>query len=432
MENTNQGVEVRPVKEHEEKLVELCIARSFSKDPTNPTIPDFIKIKLMDPNFFWGVFVDGKPVAGLKLIPFEIQIEHTILHVLGLTGVGTDPNHRHKGYASKLLQGVHQFLKKKGFDGTILHSAADILYVKNGYEFAFCEWEHQINLEPFLNECNLILKNSQFSEYHAEFYIRSDITQSITDQLFSIRNSSILFKNRPFRVNRTSNYMFEQCLRLLERPNMVMEILFNSNIPIAYLFAEIKEERIDIIENYSIYDEKECYILLWKNLIDQFENLPKNLIIKTYFHDEIIKSIVKQFQGKTYRLAMVGNMAHLFDPASIIKKLKPTFEHRMKNKIPKTEFHSFILIVRNQQIIFEINDSQLNLIDAQPIPTKNQEYESLPKFEIPEDEFAGLIFGYLELEDLDIIHGTNFSELEPTLRILFPPLEPIWDYWHKY
>jgi hypothetical protein len=55
-------------------------------------------------------FVDDLPVAGLLLVPYQIQIGHTCFQVCGLTGVGTDRKYRRMGYSSLLLQHVHIYL----------------------------------------------------------------------------------------------------------------------------------------------------------------------------------------------------------------------------------------------------------------------------------------------------------------------------------
>lgn len=427
-QNFQGKIEVRPVKESEKTMVELCIARSFSKDPTNPIIPDFIKIDLADSNFFWGVFVDGKPTAGLKLIPFEIQIEKTILRVLGLTGVGTDPDHRHKGYASMLLQGVHKYLRERGFDGTILHSAADLLYAKNGYEFAFCEWEGQVDPKKIFDIGNSFQKEPKNKEIHAEFYIRSDINQKIIDEIFELRNNSNLYRSRPYRVNRSRDYTFSQCLRLLERPNMIMEVLYHGTNAVGYLFADNKGDKLEIIEQYCKDDEhheNEFYILLWKNLIDQFDELPKNIVIKTYFQDEIIKNMIPNMGGKFYRLALVGNMAYIFDPVAILTKMKPTFEKRIKYAHGLNDRYFFILNIGDTQLMFEITPKANESIQIKRVNGMQLDNRNCPIFKIPKDEFAGLIFGYLSLDDLDLPN-------DPILNTLFPLLEPVWDYWHKY
>lgn len=425
-------IEVRPVTPLEKDVVELCIARSFSKDPNNPIIPDFIKIELADPNYFWGVFLDGKPTAGLKLIPFEIQIEKTIFRILGLTGVGTDPNHRHKGYASLLLQGVHKYLKERGFDGTILHSAADLLYVKNGYEFAFCEWEGQVNPKKIFDLGNVLQKKQRYTDIYPEFYIRSDITQKIIDDIFEIRNQSISFKKRPFRVNRSKDYMFKQCLRLLERSNIIMQVIYQEQEAIGYQFSENKSEKLEIIEQYCRNDEKEIHLLLWKNLIDQFDPIPKNIIIKSYFQDEVIKELIQDTGGTYYRLAIVGNMAHLFDPISILNKMMPTFNDRIKQLNDCRDLHSFILNIADKSLLFEINTLNQEPVKIENLIEYKKEHQSYPSFKIPKDEFVGLIFGYLSLDDLDLPNDFNYKMLKPILNVLFPQLEPVWDYWHKY
>ena len=111
---STNSIVVRPVKKDERDKVRICIAWSFHKGSLVnglPEIPGFIQFEPEEDSFFWAVFVDNEPVSALMLIPFEISVGITSFHVIGLTGVGTHPDHQHKGYASMLLKAVHKFAR---------------------------------------------------------------------------------------------------------------------------------------------------------------------------------------------------------------------------------------------------------------------------------------------------------------------------------
>jgi len=144
-------IEIRPVKESEYATADLCINRSFSADLNHISRQGFFHEFDFAPweslEFYWAVIVDDKPVSALMLIPFQLMIDYTPIQIIGLTGVGTDPDHRHNGYAGMLLDAVHAYFKKLGFDGAVLHSAADKLYHLHGYEIVFCLWQAKIPLK---------------------------------------------------------------------------------------------------------------------------------------------------------------------------------------------------------------------------------------------------------------------------------------------
>ena len=76
---------------------------------------------------------DGKVVAYLEIVPKEIYVGRSLLSVGGIAGVCTDPSARMKGYGRALMRDTVEFMRREGYDFTLLYGIPNYYY-KFGYE----------------------------------------------------------------------------------------------------------------------------------------------------------------------------------------------------------------------------------------------------------------------------------------------------------
>jgi ribosomal protein S18 acetylase RimI-like enzyme len=138
----NMDLEIREVRKEEIENVKEMVRRAFSSNP-NGKVADhgFFRqlehVPLSSPEYFRAGFENGVPVTALMAVRFIVTMGIVPFKIAGYTGMGTDRSARGKGYASQLLQHYEKFLENRGYDGIVLHSAADMLYKKNGFEIVF-------------------------------------------------------------------------------------------------------------------------------------------------------------------------------------------------------------------------------------------------------------------------------------------------------
>ncbi|MHA1821867.1 MAG: GNAT family N-acetyltransferase [Promethearchaeota archaeon] len=279
--------EIRPVLYEEYDKVKDLIALSFAKDPGNYEIPGFIEICLESEEFFWGVFIDGEPVSGTMLVPFQFHIGDASFQVLGLTGVATHPDHRHKGYAYRMINKIHEYAFAKGYDGCVLHSAADLLYRKLGYEHVFNDWQISLKLSRnniegnFLRKIEKFIKTKKGINANHEQIQQVDIIE-VTNKIFNEKSTQkwiieILYRlysinsqwaQEDFKLIRSRAYLLTQVQRYLEKNSEQKLFLFkfhkNSQISnteskayfnkdsifdfVGYAFVKFQNDRVQIGE----------------------------------------------------------------------------------------------------------------------------------------------------------------------------------------
>ncbi|MHC4713257.1 MAG: GNAT family N-acetyltransferase [Planctomycetota bacterium] len=77
--------------------------------------------------------LDGRIVSYLEIVPKRMYIGRSLLKMAGVGGVSTDPAHRKKGYNRALFEDTIEFMRKDGYDLSILYGIPDY-YHRYGYE----------------------------------------------------------------------------------------------------------------------------------------------------------------------------------------------------------------------------------------------------------------------------------------------------------
>ncbi len=85
------------------------------------------------------VEVDGHVVSYLEIFPKEMYIGRALVRMAGIGGVCTDPAHRKKGYNRLLWQDTLEFMRKDGYDISILYGIPNY-YHKYGYDVVMADY----------------------------------------------------------------------------------------------------------------------------------------------------------------------------------------------------------------------------------------------------------------------------------------------------
>jgi GNAT superfamily N-acetyltransferase len=426
-------IEVRPVKKSEMDIFIKCLSRGFAKDLENISVPGFVSqnnnLKLTD-EFYWGVFVDNIPVAGLIIIPLDFIIGYSTFHVVGFTGVATDPDHRHHGYATRLIQGVFTYLKQSGYDGVILQSSADLLYRKNGFGYTFWEWAGDLiwskSTESNYNSEYLNESSRKDEDIKIEFLLPSEVSLDNCAVFNQIRERSPQYLQHKFRTIRSDRYFKAK----FEQHNAIIPLICynNENFPIAYLFAKFDngKNEINVFEQYSLSNKPEIFISMWKALKDEFDFEEIKFKFDLYSEDEVVKNLITEGGGNVYKCYKANKMATFFDTYATLQRLIPTFSYRISSLAIETPF-KFVLLVEDEGFLFTIHTLNLNI---QPFSSNAK--SDLPQFKLSRDEWIALVFGYIEIDDVETYENPDLEKLEPILHVIFPEIEPIWDYFQTY
>ncbi len=77
----------------------------------------------------------GEPVSWLTIVDFTMRVGAARLRMGGIAGVGTDENHRYKGYSRRCMEAAVAHMTAEGYDCSMLFGIADY-YPKWGYATA--------------------------------------------------------------------------------------------------------------------------------------------------------------------------------------------------------------------------------------------------------------------------------------------------------
>ncbi|MBO5773276.1 MAG: GNAT family N-acetyltransferase [Clostridia bacterium] len=95
---------------------------------------DFFFERRVDENNSFIIEENGEILSACYARIFELDICGKRVEIPFLTGVATNPNHRYKGYARKVVESAKNVLKKRGYPFVLLHPFNHDFYRKLGFE----------------------------------------------------------------------------------------------------------------------------------------------------------------------------------------------------------------------------------------------------------------------------------------------------------
>lgn len=108
------------------------LARSFSEPPEY-----FERHQLRDPSYSYDqgsvLLEDGKIVSHVQVFHRPMRYGAGLIQVGGIADVGTDPEHRRKGYATTLLENAIAYMKRQSLPLSLLYTGTAPLYEQSGW-----------------------------------------------------------------------------------------------------------------------------------------------------------------------------------------------------------------------------------------------------------------------------------------------------------
>ncbi len=119
-------------------------------EPENLDVPldgDF-QVRLIEPKggpkrTRIALVIDGQDASWCEVVHFRQQFGPAHLRMGGIANVGTHEDHRFKGYSRRVMQNVLRYMRREGFDVTMLYGITSY-YPKYGYAVVFPTVTHTI------------------------------------------------------------------------------------------------------------------------------------------------------------------------------------------------------------------------------------------------------------------------------------------------
>jgi len=121
--------------------------------------------------------VDGKPVSFVNVIQLDMRIGSSIVKMGGIAGVGTEAEHRMKGYSRTCMTRSIEYMFNYGYDISLLFGISGF-YTKFGY--ATCLPMHTLTLR---------VKDAEEAPRRSEYEVR-DFTENDIDPVLRIFNEN--------------------------------------------------------------------------------------------------------------------------------------------------------------------------------------------------------------------------------------------------
>ena len=119
---------------------------------------------------------EEEEVSRLSVRDLEMRVGDVPVRMGGIGGVGTEQEHRRKGYARRVMEDAAAFMKEDGFDVAILFGIRDF-YPKFGY--AVCMAEHGLSLST---------RHAERAEAHFTFSPASESDLELVRRLYEETN----------------------------------------------------------------------------------------------------------------------------------------------------------------------------------------------------------------------------------------------------
>ena len=321
-------------------------------------------------------------------------------------------------------------MKAEGLDGAVLHSAADLLYVKNGYELAFGELVATLAWTPHVAHQVQSILDAEKSEKYVIFILSQDLTPAISADLHFIREYSVHYNRRHVKSVRNLHYFHQKLKQTLDQ-GAFLSILYEKNQPRAYCLCRKEGNHLTFFEQYSLTESKSDYLQLWAAFLDEFDGPIPQLQLKLYHEDHVLLALIQTFGGNVAWRFSTGNMIQFFNPLPLLQKMQTDFSLRVESSTLNDTSGSFLLSIDGIEILLAIHNGVVTVTDASA-----SQFDNTPlcgKCEMTSRQLATLVLGFFPaIEILDESQFGNDKQCENLLAILFPELHPIWDYFDNY
>jgi predicted acetyltransferase len=348
--------------------------------------------------------IDDKRVSWLNIIDHRIKIGSACLKIGGIAGVGTDTEHRNKGYARILLEDSLKFMENEKYAVSLLFGIHN-MYHKFGYAPTGCNYK-------------LTISARKAGELKSKYRIR-DFQKKDAPEIIKIYNknnintlcSIVRDKKNWQKFSLSSGYNI---------PAMCKVILDSSGRITGSAVLDDSKKEVNVSE--VGFKKKDIFSTLL------------NLFIKTAvkLHVENINILLPPdhpFAGFCYNYDCNFNtqfsksgdcMMRIIDQDRLFKGLKPELEKRLKNskfnglrktiKI-KTDLSATILKLNKRKIDIDFRDTGADAV-----------------FKLPQYKLVQLVAGYRSIKNvLSDLRVKLAGDTEEVLNTLFPEGHPyIW------
>ena len=347
---------------------------------------------------------DEKDVSGLLLIEYQMRFGSAELKMGGIAGVGTNEEHRNKGYSRRVMEDSTAFMTENGFDVAMLFGIPNF-YPKFGYATVLPETWIYLEMEE---------GQAAASTYQIRKFEKDDAPKILL--LYAANNAERT--GTPLRdETRWKKFKMGSAFGVDADPYVVLD---ESDEVIGYFVCDDTEENCTLCD--IGFQNRTIFETIARFLADRAKHIGAAQIQCHIPTDHPFAIFCRRYGCRTHtnNPKDSAGMMRIINQSSTLKRITSELEKRLQRDVDLLQWSGKLLIST------DLGQDCLE-IDQGSIAHTNSQANSF-HFEIPQDKLIQLMMGRRSIKDLAIDPDVFLTEgIIPVLETLFPLGHPhVW------
>lgn len=363
--------------------------------------------RFSQPDNAWWISLsteDEEDVSRLLLIEYQMRFGSTKLKMGGIAGVGTNEEHRNKGYSRRVMEDSTAFMTENGFDVAMLFGIPNF-YPKFGYATVIPETWIYLETEE---------AQAAVSTYHIRKFEKDDAPKILS--LYAANNAERT--GTPLRDEiRWKKFKMGSTFRVDADPYVVMD---ESDAVIGYFVCDDTEENCILCD--IGFQDRMIFETVVRFLADRAKYIGAAQIQCHIPADHPFAIFCRRYGCRTHtnNPKNSAGMMRIINQSSTLKGISSELEKRLQRSTHLSQWSGQILIST------DLGEDCLKIDRCRVAHTSSRANASY--LEMPQDKLIQLMMGRRSIGDLALDPDVSLTEgIILVLETLFPLGHPhVW------
>ena len=347
---------------------------------------------------------DEGDVSRLLLIEYQMRFGSAKLKMGGIAGVGTNEEHRNKGYSRRVMEDSTAFMTENGFDVAMLFGIPNF-YPKFGYATVLPETWIYLGTEE---------AQAAVSTYQIRKFETDDVPKILS--LYAANNAERT--GTPLRdETRWKKFKMGSSFRVDADPYVVLD---EGNAVIGYFVCDDTEENCTLCD--IGFQDRTIFETVVRFLVDRARHIGAAQIQCRIPADHPFTIFCRRYGCRTHtnNPKNSSGMMRIINQSSTLKGISSVLEERLRRSTHFSQWSGKMLIST------DLGEDCLEIDRGRVAHTNSRANASY--LEIPQDKLIQLMMGRRSIEDLALEPDVWVAkEIIPVLEAFFPLGHPhVW------
>jgi len=338
--------------------------------------------------------LDGSPVSALQICEREVRIGGARIRMGGIGNVATHPDHRRKGYSSRLLTDAIGVMFGHGLDFSVLFTGIQPFYERAGWR--------SVPVKTLAGQLRSGLQDDMRMNYSTR---PCDWTYDMpsVQRIYEEFNSA-----RPLTVVRTPEYWKGYALPRFGAPKSTLLAETQGRIA-GYLFFQFDKENCWLREIGYVSGEEECAEALIYRAAARSSEVGAQKIWSDLPHEPEIAIGIGEVAEQVEAHEPTGMMCRIINVESLGRRILPELNRRARSAKPPAGSISLDTEMGSLELTVRFGRVTPGAHNAARIP-------------ISQSDFFALLFGIKGIDELNLSAAPRDRRI---ISALFPPQRPV-------